>query len=287
MRPMKDPAPSRLAYKLNRLLMRRSVKLFLRYGLPVLILASIGVWWASDDARVEGARDQIAEVRRQIEERPEFMVKMMAVDDASPRVAADVREVLSLDFPISSFDLDLNALRASVEDLDAVAEAAVRVRNGGVLEVSVTERTPVAVWRTEDDGLQLIDAEGHRVVSLDARTTRPDLPLLVGAGAEAEVLEALTLYNASAPIRDRIRGFLRVGKRRWDVVLDRDQRIQLPETDPLQAMEKVIALDTAQDLLARNIAAVDFRNPHRPVIRLEQSAADSLYDIDFDEETAE
>ena len=283
MRPMKDPAPSRLAYKLNRLLLRRGVRIFLRFGLPVLILAAIGMFWASDEARVQDAHDRVAEIRRQIEERPEFMVRMMAVEDASPRVAADVREVLSLDFPISSFDLDLNALRARVEELDAVADAAVRVRTGGVLEVAVLERRPVAVWRT-DEGLQLIDAEGHRVVGLDDRASRPELPLLVGNGADSTVEEALALYNASVPIRSRLRGFLRVGERRWDVVLDRDQRIQLPETGALQALEKVIALNTAQDLLARDIAAVDFRNPHRPVIRLGQSAAETLYDIEFDPE---
>ncbi len=286
MRPMKDPAPSRLAYKLNRLLLRRGVRLFLRYGLPVLILASLAAFWASEPARIEDARDRVAEIRRQIEERPEFMVRMMSVEDASPRVAADIREVLSLDFPLSSFDLDLNALRKAVEELDAVAGAAVRVRTGGVLEVSVDERIPVAVWRS-DEALLLIDHEGHRVAGIDARVSRPELPLVVGKGADAHVAEALTLYQASMPIHSRLRGFLRVGERRWDIVLDRDQRIQLPETDALRALEKIIALDTAQDLLARDIAAVDFRNPNRPVIRLGQAAMETLYDIEFDPEESE
>lgn len=285
MRPMRDPAPSRLAYKLNRLLLRRGVKLFLRYGLPVLILAALGAFWASDPARVEGASDRIAEVKRQIEERPEFMVRMMAVDDASPRVASDIRDVLSLDFPVSSFDLDLEMLRKSVEELDAVERAGVQVRSGGVLEIAVTERIPVAIWRSAD-GLELIDATGHRVVAIEDRTSRPSLPLLVGAGASVAVAEALDLYTASAPIRDRLRGFVRVGERRWDVVLDRDQRIQLPEMDAHQAMMRVMTLDSAQDLLDRDIAAIDFRNPHRPVIRLSGTAVERLYDIEFETEEA-
>lgn len=285
MRPMRDPAPSRLAYKLNRLFLRRGVRLFLRYGLPVLILASLGVLWASDPMRVEGASDRIAEVKRQIEERPEFMVRMMAVDEASPRVAADIRDVLSLDFPVSSFDLDLDDLRQSVEELDAVAGADVRVRTGGVLEVTVTERIPVAVWRS-DDALALIDDEGHRVVGVTDRKSRPELPLLVGAGADVAVAEALALYEVINPIRDRLRGFVRVGERRWDVVLDREQRIQLPEAGAHQALMRVMTLDSAQDLLARDIATIDFRNPQRAVIRLSGSAAERLYDIDFDAEEA-
>ncbi len=280
MRPMKDPAPSRLAYKLNRLMLRRGTRAFLRYVLPLLVLASAGAFWASDEARVEDARDRVAEFRRQIEERPEFMVRMMAVENASPRVAADIREVLSLDFPVSSFDLELEDLRNTVEELDAVAKASVHVRTGGVLEIAIAERVPVAVWR-KDDGLQLIDADGHPVIAIDARTDRPDLPLVVGQGADGAVSEALTLFYLSVPIQTRLRGFLRVGDRRWDVVLDRDQRIMLPEEDAASAFERVMALDHAQDLLARDIAAIDFRNPGRPVLKLTASATDTLYDTGF------
>ena len=62
MRPVKDPAPSRLAYKLNRLLLRPMVRRFLRYGLPVLILIAGVAFWASDQARRDDAMDRLAEI---------------------------------------------------------------------------------------------------------------------------------------------------------------------------------------------------------------------------------
>lgn len=277
----RDPAPSRLAYRLNRLFMRRYVRTFLRFGLPALIVASCAAFWASDPQRVEAAKDRVAELRRQVEERPEFMVRMMAVENASSAVSADVRELLSLDFPISSFDLDMDDLRARVETLDAVAQAAVQVKTGGVLTVAVTERVPVAVWRSADTGLQLIDPDGHRVVGLSTRVERPELPLLVGAGAERAVGEALALFAAGEPIRDRLRGLLRVGERRWDVVLTRGQRIMLPEDNALQVFEQVIALDAAQDLLQRDISRIDFRNPHRPVLRRGDNGIEGLFETDL------
>ncbi|MEM7718391.1 MAG: cell division protein FtsQ/DivIB [Pseudomonadota bacterium] len=276
----RDPAPSRLAYKLNRLMMRRGVQLFLRYGLPVLLVAAGAAIWASDEARVGLVKDRVAELRRQVEERPEFMVRLMAVEQASSSVSADVREVLSLDFPISSFDLDLDTLRENVEALDAVASAGVHIKSGGVLTVTVTEREPVAVWRT-DEGLQLIDPTGHRVVGLSSRIERPELPLLVGRGADAAISEALQLYAAGAPLLDRLRGFLRVGERRWDIVLTRDQRILLPEENALSALQQVIALDRAQDLLSRDVAIVDFRNPARPVLRRGTRGIEGLFETDL------
>ena len=280
MRPMRDPAPSRLMYRLNRLMLRRGMKSFLRYGLPVLMLLAVAAIWASDDARREDAWDRLAEVKRQVQERPEFMVRMMAVEEASPSVAADIRALLPMDFPISSFDLDLDELRATVQTLDAVADASVRIRSGGVLAIEVIEREPAVIWRS-DEGLVLLDAEGHRVAGLEARIDRPDLPLIVGQGATDEVPQALQILKASDPIFARVRGLLRVGERRWDVILDRNQRIMLPEENPVIALEKAIALDAAQDLLERDIAAVDFRNLRRPVIRLTPEASEFLYDTEL------
>ena len=284
MRSLRDPAPSRLAYRLNRLMLTPRFRTFLRYGLPVLIVASIGAFWASDSDRRQDIVDRVAEVRRQIQERPEFMVHMMALEDVSDTVAADIRSLLALDFPQSSFDLDLDAIRTQVETLDAVASAAVQVRGGGVLSISVTERVPAIIWR-RPEGLTLLDHEGNRVSDLAARADRADLALLVGQGANSAVPEALRLIALGAPIAPRIRGFVRVGERRWDVVLDRDQRIQLPEKDAGTALRKVIALDGAQDLLARDIAAIDFRNPRRPVLRLTSGAIDAMNDFDFTQTT--
>ena len=279
---MRDPAPSRLAYRMNRLMLTPRFRTFLRYGLPVLIVASSGAFWASDTGRREDASDRIAELRRQIQERPEFMVRMMAVEDVTETVAADIRSILAIDFPQSSFDLDLDAIRAAVETLDAVESAAVQIRGGGVLSIDVTERVPAIIWR-EAEGLSLLDRDGHRVSTVAMRSDRSDLPLIIGQGAHDAVPEALNLIALSAPIAPRLRGLLRVGERRWDLVLDRDQRIQLPESDPTTALKKVIALDGAQDLLARDIAAIDFRNPRRPVLRLTTGAIDAMTDIELTE----
>ena len=282
MRSLRDPAPSRLAYRMNRLMLTPRFRTFLRFGLPVLIVVSIGAFWASDADRRLDVSDRVVEIKRQIEERPEFMVHMMAVDDVSDTVAADIRSILAMDFPMSSFDLDLDAIRAEVEELDAVASASVQIRGGGILSINASERVPAMVWRNADE-LTLLDRDGHRVSALNMRTDRADLPLIVGAGANELVPEALDLIGLSGSIAPRVRGLLRVGERRWDVVLDREQRIQLPEADPITALKKVIALDAAQDLLARDIAAIDFRNPRRPVLRLTKGAIDAMNDIELTE----
>ncbi len=67
-----------------------------------------------------------------------------------------------------------------------------------------------------------------------------------------------------------------MGERRWDVVLDHGQRIMLPQDRPVQALEHALALDRAEDLLARDVRAVDFRIADRPVLRLGLDAQNTL-----------
>jgi cell division protein FtsQ len=131
------------------------------------------------------------------------------------------------------------------------------------------------VWRTQA-GLELLDATGHRVAGLLARADRADLPLVAGTGADAAMPEALAIFDAAAPIASRLRGLVRVGARRWDLVLDRDQRIMLPQANPVQAVERLLALDQAEKLLERDILSIDFRNQDRPALRLAPFALDEV-----------
>lgn len=276
MRPVRrDPAPSRSAYKLQRILLTPGVRLFLRWGIPVTCFAAAAGLWAADPARREALMETAHEMRRQIEQRPEFRVELLSIEGASGEVSDDIREVLALDLPQSSFDLNLEELKVRAEEIDAVASAAVRVRPGGILEIIVDERIPAVVWRGRE-GLEMLDEEGRRVAGLTTRSDRADLPLLAGEGAELAVPEALELYAASEPIETRLRGLLRVGERRWDVVLDRGQRILLPEDAPRVALERVIALDQVSELLNRDVATVDMRNPDRPTLRLNSGAAETF-----------
>ena len=273
-----DPAPSRLAWRLERWMLTPGFRLALRAGLPFMLTFGLASWWLSIEENRRMISDTVVEARTAIEQRPEFMVSVMAVEGAGETVAAEIRDILPIDLPASSFDIDLEHLRGLIEGLDPVQAATVRIRPGGVLEVRVTERVPVAVWRTYD-AVTVIDATGTHVASVQSRLARPDLPLIAGEGADLAVAEALELHAAAAPLGARLRGFVRMGERRWDVVLDRGQRILLPEEGALQALERVIVLDKAQELLERDVAQVDMRLGQRPTLRMNPDATEAWWRI--------
>ncbi|KPN61920.1 cell division protein FtsQ [Aliiroseovarius crassostreae] len=271
----RDPAPSRIAYKINRLWLTPLFRATLRVGLPVFLILLMAGWYFSNPTNRYAIGEKITDIKRSVQERPEFMVKLMAVEGASPIVDDAVRMLLPIDFPISSFDLDLEVMREEIMKLDVVANAELRIRPGGVLEVVISERDPVVVWRSQGQ-LELLDRSGHRVASLTGRAARADLPMIAGVGADKAVEEALRIIATAGPLADRLRGLVRVGERRWDLMLTKDQRIMLPENQPVFALEQVLALDQAQDLLARNVTAIDMRTPLRPTLRLGSDATEEL-----------
>ncbi|MEP2920131.1 cell division protein FtsQ/DivIB [Sulfitobacter sp.] len=268
-----DPAPSRWAWRMQRMMLTPGIRLALRAGIPFCITLTAGTIYLADDARRDAIAQTVSEARASIEQRPEFMVNLMAIDGAGDELASYIREALPLDFPVSSFDLDLDAMRGLVSEIPAVEKAAVRIRPGGKLQIDVTQRTAVALWRNED-GLALVDADGIYVAAATSRFARPDLPMIAGKGADKHVAEALDLIDAAGPLGSRLRGLVRIGERRWDVVLDRDQRILLPETEPRRALERVIALEGAQDILTRDVARVDMRLARRPTVQMTNEAAE-------------
>jgi cell division protein FtsQ len=264
-----------LRYRLTRLWLRPRFRRLVNFGVPML--AGVAATWtllAEYDLRGQAVA-ALGAVREAIVERPQFVITEMSVPDVSRDLAEQIRVAAFVRLPASSLELDVAAVRDRVEALAAVERARVRALASGVLEIRAIERVPVVVWRSAR-GLELLDQHGVRVAEIDSRMRRPDLPLIAGEGAETAVPEALALLAEARPVGERVRGLVRVGERRWDLVLDRGQVVKLPEQDAGAALGRVMALEAADDLLTRDVAVVDMRDPSRPMLRLTEHAVSEL-----------
>ncbi len=276
-----DPAPSRLSYRLQRWMLTPGVRRGLKFGVPIFLLcAAIGAYFSAEERR-EAVVAYVVDIKTSIQQRPEFMVNLMAIDGAGTNLSEDIREVVPLDFPISSWDLDVEQIRDTITGLNPVKSATVRVRPGGILQVDVVERQPVVVWRTRR-GTELLDETGAHVERIAARKDQANLPLIAGRGADEHVGEALELLTIAQSLGGRVRGLVRVGERRWDLVLNRGQRIMLPTDRPVRALEHVLAVNEVQDLLERDVAVIDMRLGQRPTIRMTKAASEDWWNTKTD-----
>ncbi|WBU63384.1 cell division protein FtsQ/DivIB [Paracoccus aerodenitrificans] len=274
-KPRRDPAPSRLAYRLNRMWLTPGFRKLTRVGLPAFLIAFTALLWLSDEDRRASLAGGLTGMVEKVQNREQFMVKVMTIDGASEPVDKALRMMLPVDLPTSSFDIDLDQLRQDILMLDAVKDVELRVKPGGVLAAEVSERRPVMLWR-HARGIEQLDEEGHRVASVTERSVRSELPLIAGEGADKAAAEAMRLFAAAGPLLPRVRGLQRVGERRWDVVLDRGQRIRLPAEGAVAALERVIALNGADDLLGRDVSVVDLRNGKRPTAQIGVKARNTI-----------
>jgi len=270
-----DPSPSLLRYRFERLWLKPSVRQVVRLWLPLAAMSLAILSAYNNDVIRENVRIKSSQVYEVVAARPELQVTQVVFPNVSDDLQQQILTVTGLELPVSSLELDVTELKRAVETLDAVETAQVRVLGGGALEILTVEREPVVVWR-DGDVLRLVDGEGHRVADIARRSARGDLPLIIGLGAELHVAEAMILMKVSSPISDRVRGFVRVGDRRWDLVLDRGQTIMLPEHGAVSALRRVVALHQAEDLLNRDVIIVDMRNGERPVLRLTDEAIAEL-----------
>ena len=263
----RDPAPSRLRYKFSRWMLSPLIKKVTFFGFPLIILAIPILIYFQDQKNKEQLEEVAADLYRKIIERPEFMLDALSIEGASDSLNAEIREVLGLHFPISSFDLDLAKLRKRVLSLPPVEIAEAHIKGGGILHIKVDEKIPALLLKKEI-GFNILSENGEYIRSVSSRQHFSDLPVITGEGAEIAASQATAIFKTIYRNLDQVRGLVFVGQRRWNIIMTSGQVVMLPENDPEQAIQKILILDKAEQILSRQIAVFDFRLPSRITLRV-------------------
>ncbi len=162
--------------------------------------------------------------------------------------------------------VDVDEARARIEALPWVKSAEVRRVWPDRIEVRIVERKPVAVWQ-KDGAKTVIDIDGRPIMGEDPERFAA-LPLVVGPGAEKSVASLLTLVATQPNLKSRVKVAVRVGERRWDLRLDNAVEVRLPEEGAEAALAELVRLERDENILARDITAIDLRYPDRFIVKL-------------------
>ena len=266
----RDPAPSRLGYKFSRWMLSPFIKKSVFFGMPLIILLLPVFIFLKDQNNKNLVEEIVLDFYRKIIERPEFMLSALSIQGSSDSLNAEIREILGLNFPISSFDLDLADLRNRVLSLPPVETAEVRLDGGSILHVKVKEKVPALLLK-DDTGIHVLNKNGDYISSLLSTEYGSKLPMITGEGAQKAAAEAFILFSALYDKLEEVRGLVLVGGRRWNIVLKSGQVIMLPEKKSEQAVQKILILDKAEKILSRDIAVFDFRLPYRITLRFPEN----------------
>jgi cell division protein FtsQ len=211
-----------------------------------------------------------------------------AVGEAGFRVrSVDVSGIHRMDSkPVFQIALDQKSMAMPLVDVSAIRErllqygwvkdARVSRRLPDTLVIDIVERQPAALWQDARQ-LSLIDAEGV-VLDRVPISAMPDLPLLIGPGANAQSRNLNGLLAEVPTLRPQLESASWVGKRRWDLNFQTGETVALPEGEAAAkaALTKFAKLDKSAGLLGRGIVRVDLRIPGKMVVRLPRGAGEPI-----------
>jgi cell division protein FtsQ len=205
-----------------------------------------------------------------------------AMGEAGFRVrSVDVTGVQRMDSrPVFQIALDQKSMAMPLVDVAGIREKLLRygwVKDARVsrrlpdtLVIDIVERTPAALWQ-DKTRLSLIDGDGV-VLDRVKVSDMPDLPLLIGPGANARSAELDKLLGDVPTLKPQLESAAWVGGRRWDLNFQSGETVVLPEgaDDARQALAKFAKLDKSAGLLGRGIKRFDLRIPGKMIVRLPQ-----------------
>jgi cell division protein FtsQ len=198
-----------------------------------------------------------------------FRVADIRIDGASEVSRIDVLTNMDLGPERSLFSFDVHRARDDLRRLPWVQEATVHKAYPDRLVVTLTERTPFAVWQS-GKALNLVDRGGKEITPFDERFAQ--LPLVVGAGANEHAAEIVSIVARFPAIAEQMKAYVRVADRRWDLVLATGLLVRLPDGGEDSALAELVDRAERDELLERAVDVVDLRVPGQFVVRLTQEA---------------
>lgn len=172
--------------------------------------------------------------------------------------------------------VDVARIRQRLLQFGWVKDARVSRRLPDTLVIDIVERWPAALWQ-DQQRLALIDAEG---VVLDRVPVdqMPDLPLLIGPGANGQARELNRLMTEVPTLKPQLASASWIGRRRWDLAFQTGETVALPEGEDAAraALVKFAKVDRSAGLLGRGLLRFDLRKPGQMTVRLPRAPGEAI-----------
>jgi len=278
-----SPSASRAARLVDRSVLprwlRRPARLFARLGtgdfvpprfttsfVTALLFVATGAYGTYLDG-------QMPEVAQAVTARTGFAVDQVRVVGHRETSEIDILEKLDLTGWTSLIGFDVDAARDRVASLPWVEVASVRKVYPETLEIRITEREPFAIWQHGSE-LSIIGRKGNVIVPYTGGR-HAALPLVVGAGAAERAADFVAEMRKYPDLSSRVKGYVLVSDRRWDLRLDNGITVKLPEAGIDGAIATLLKTDRESGLFNRQVSAIDMRFGDRMVLQLTPEAMES------------
>ena len=194
-----------------------------------------------------------------------LVIKKIEITGTKELSRESILNVVSAEKGRPIFEFDTIKIRENIESISWVERAEVKRILNGTINIIVFEKSPIALWK-KDKELFLIDTKGE-IIEKNKSKKFLNLPMILGEEAPKYINELLSMLKKFPNIYENIHHFQRVGNRRWNLRLNDDSTILLPEKNYMFALEQLSSLEEKEKILSKKKVNIDMRIPKKIIFK--------------------
>ena len=265
-----DPAPSKLSYRVNRLLYRLWFKLLLISSLLVLcgLLVNKFLYKNIDlSAEFKFLSEKGSELYKDL---TKLSINQIVVKGAQGSLKEEIIMLIENVATEEFSALKARSLREKIRELNKVKKAFVKFSSDGLVIVNVVERKEAAVF-LNNSVYEVLDSNGVILSVSNDYEGLSNFPLIVGKSGSKNIMGLLSLANEIGSFYPEVLYYEWVGERRWDIHMKNNLVFKLPENNLSKGVElmRIFLNETNHHL--KPIVSVDLRNLDKPIIKFRKS----------------
>ena len=231
----------------------------------LIIPVGLGSWWTWNFWSIQELGKQVRQTFLADSEKGGFAIKEIYVRGRIETNKKTLISALRLKQGMPKFSFDPNAAITRLIGLPWISTAVVERQLPDVIYISLVEREPLVLWQNNGQ-FNLIDTRGEIIPNQNIGRFN-NLKIVVGRDAPKHASKLLETLSVVPELAKRVKAAIRVGDRRWDIQMDNDLEIFLPESEAVSAWVQLAELQELHNFLESDVAIVDLRMPDRIILR--------------------
>lgn len=193
-----------------------------------------------------------------------FCIKKVEFDGNEQVPEIILLKASGLKYKSSILSQSIIDVKKRLENISWIHSVEVQRKLPDKIYIRVSERTPIAILQSKHK-LYLVDSEGI-VIEHDGIGNFSNLPIVAGAGAEKEANQFLDCLDKFPKIKKQLIFAIRIGKRRWNIKINKGITVKLPEKMVIQALGILEEIADNNGFFQEDIISIDLRIPDRIIV---------------------
>lgn len=250
---------------------------FWKLTVIILTLLCIGSWIYFSGTLGKIA-DTVSSKYHEIAVNHGFSVQNIPVTGRNNVKSEDLLAALDVNKGDSILSFDPVKAHKAIKEIPWVKSVVITRILPDTIYVKLEERVPVFIWKKNRDDKSeyaLYDESGFLLSDQDVKSYG-DFPVLYGEGATEKASEFFSFLENSEFISQRMKYGELIANRRWNITLNNNLIIKLPETKVKEALMIIENNHRNHKLLDKDIYEIDLRNPDKMIVRPKRGSAGNI-----------